>query len=55
MEIGEIQISLLSTSIALGTPQFAFTAYDANGMFGEEILTAKFNAGWYMDGWEEYH
>ena len=55
MEIGEIQISLLSTSMALGTPQFAFTAYDANGMFGEEILTAKFNAGWYMDGWEEYH
>lgn len=54
IEIGEIQISLLNISVELGNPQFAFSVYDENGMFGEEILTAKFNAGWYLEGWSEY-
>lgn len=51
---GEIQIVLLHTSIAMGTPQVAYFVYGENGIFGREIMNIRYNASWLFVCWEEY-
>lgn len=55
IEIGEIQISLLQTSVVLGKPQIAFCVYNASGILGEEIYNLKFDAQWMFEPWQEYY
>lgn len=54
LEIGEIQVALLNTSLYLGKPQLAYTAYDELGALGKEIVTVKRDAGWLFQAWTEY-
>lgn len=54
VEIGEIQMSFLYTSVYMGIPQIALTAYDEMGVLGNEITTVKYPAEWMMEGWDEY-
>lgn len=55
IEIGEIQISLLQTSVVLGKPQIAFCVYNESGILGEEIYNIKFDAQWMFEPWHEYY
>lgn len=55
IEIGEIQIALLQTSVVLGKPQIAFCVYNAGGILGEEIYNLKFDAQWMFEPWQEYY
>lgn len=55
IEIGEIQISLLRTSIALNRPQIAFCVYNGDGLLGEEIFNVKFDGQWLLGPWQEYY
>lgn len=54
VEVGEIQISLMHTSVHLKKPQFAVCAYDENGIFGNEIFNVRFNADWLFTEWDDY-
>ena len=54
LEIGMIQVSLLNTSLYLGKPQIAYTAYDEEGLMGRELLTMKRDADWLFTAWDEY-
>lgn len=54
IEIGEVQISLLQTSVHMGKPQLAFCAYDEAGILGREIYNIKYDAMWLFEGWETY-
>ncbi len=54
IEIGLVQVALLNTSLHLGKPQIAFTAYNEGGYFGQELLTVKRDAGWLFEAWEDY-
>lgn len=54
LEIGMIQVSLLNTSLYLGKPQIAYTAYDEGGLMGRELLTMKRDADWLFTAWDEY-
>ncbi len=52
--VGEIQIVLLHTSVAMGTPQVAYFVYGENGIFGREIMNIRYDASWLFVCWEEY-
>lgn len=54
VEIGEVQISLLQSSVHLNKPQIAFCAYDEAGILGREIFNIKYDAKWLFEGWETY-
>jgi hypothetical protein len=54
VEIGMIQVALLNTSLYLGRPQIAYTAYNRDGYFGQELLTVKRDAGWLFEAWDDY-
>lgn len=54
MPVGEIQLSLLRTSVLLGKPQICIAAYDENGVLGNEILNIKFDAAWLFSCWNLY-
>ena len=54
IEIGEIQISLLHSSIYLHKPQIAISAYDEKGILGNEILNIKYDVSWLFCEWEEF-
>ncbi len=54
IEIGEVQIALLQTSVHLHKPQIAFCAYDEAGILGREIFNIKYDAMWLFEGWEAY-
>lgn len=55
IEIGEIQISLLRTSVVLNQPQIEFCVYNSDGILGEEIFNIKFDAQWLLGPWQEYY
>lgn len=54
VEIGMIQVALLNTSLYLGKPQIAYTAYNKDGYFGQELLTVKRDAKWLFEAWDDY-
>lgn len=54
VEIGEIQIALLHSSVYMHKPQIAISAYDAKGILGNEILNIKYDASWLFGKWEDY-
>ncbi len=52
--IGEIQISLLQTSLYLGKPQIGIAAYDMRGVYGNELFQIKYDASWLFTQWNKY-
>ena len=52
--IGEIQISLLLTSLYLGKPQIGIAAYDMRGIYGNELFQIKYDASWLFTQWDKY-
>lgn len=54
VSVGEIQIALLHTSVAAGTPRLSYIVYGENGYLGREILNIQYDASWLFACWEEY-
>ncbi len=54
VKVGEIQIALLYSSIAMGEPQICISAYGKNKLLGEEILNIKYRCDWLFTEWENY-
>ena len=54
LETGMIQVALLNTSLYLGKPQIAYTAYDENGLMGQELITMKRDVSWLFEEWDGY-
>ncbi len=52
--MGEIQISLLQTSLYLGKPQIGIAAYDMRGIYGNELFQIKYDASWLFTQWDKY-
>lgn len=54
IEIGEIQVALLQTSVHMGNPQIAVCCYDEDGILGNELLNVRFDVKWLFSEWENY-
>lgn len=54
IEIGEIQVTLLYTSVMAGIPKLCYSAYDQMGVLGNEIFSMKLAADWLCTEWELY-
>lgn len=52
--IGEMQISLLVTSLYLDKPQIGIAAYDMRGIYGNELFQIKYDASWLFTQWDKY-
>lgn len=52
--IGEIQISILYSSVLLGTPEMCVSVYDEDGVLGKEIISAKYNMDWMFQEWDVF-
>lgn len=54
VELGEIQIALLYSSICMGNPQICISAYGQDKLLGEEILNIKYGCDWLFSEWDSY-
>lgn len=54
LKVGEVQISLLYSSISIGEPQICISAYGMNKVLGDEILNIKFRCDWLFTAWKKY-
>lgn len=54
VSVGEIQIALLHTSVAVGAPRLSYIVYGENGYLGKEIMNIQYDAAWLFECWEEY-
>lgn len=54
VELEEVQIALLQTSVHLNKPQVAISAYGEGGLLGTEVLNIKYDASWLFTQWEAY-
>ena len=54
IELGEMQIALLYSSVCMGEPQICISAYGQDKLLGEEILHIKYRCDWLFSEWETY-
>lgn len=54
VEVGEMQIALLYSSVCMGEPQICISAYGKNKLLGDEILNIKYRCDWLFTEWDNY-
>lgn len=54
IEVGEMQIALLYSSVCMGEPRICISAYGKDKLLGEEILNIKYRCDWLFTEWDAF-